>query len=105
MTGINIAALFAALLVFIIVYAWNNAAVASFKHVFPNRHRNDVMKTTTIYAVLITIFIIAVIYFLNQTNKVYYIYTGTELFNFASFNDKVLHKNNILSFWGADSYG
>jgi hypothetical protein len=104
MTGINVAALFAAVLIFITVYAWNNAAISSFKHAFPNRHRNDAIKMATIYALLMTMFIIAIIYFLNQTNKIYYIYTGAELFNFTPFNDGIFGKNNILSFWDADKH-
>jgi hypothetical protein len=102
MTGINIAALFAAVLIFITAYAWNNAAIASFNHVFPNRHRNDIIKMTTLYALLMTIFIIIVIYFLNQTNKVYFIYTGSTLFNFTPFNNDIFTKKNILSFWDPD---
>jgi TRAP-type C4-dicarboxylate transport system permease small subunit len=99
MSGINVAALIAAVLIYTTVFAWNAAAIASFKHTFPNRHRNDAIKNTTIYALLVTIFIIAILYLLNQTNKIYYIYTGLELFNFTGFNDGVTSRKSVLSFW------
>jgi hypothetical protein len=103
MIGINVAALVAAVLIYTTVFAWSGAAIASFKHTFPNRHRNDVVKNATIYALLMTIFIIAILYLLNQTNKIYHIYTGVELFNFTGFNDGVNNRKSVLSFWDDDN--
>jgi hypothetical protein len=99
MIGINITALFATVLVLIVAYAWNDAAKKSFLHILPARHNNDFIKITILYALLMTIFIIVVMYLLNQTNKLYYIYTGSAIFNFANFNNGIFNKKTILSFW------
>ena len=93
---INIAALFAATLALIVAFAWNNAATKSMEHLLPVRHKNDIVKITIIYALLVTLFIVFVVCILNETNKMYYTYTGRAFINFSKFTGS---SNQILSFW------
>jgi len=102
MNGINIAALLAATLALIIAFAWNDAATKSLQHVLPVRHHNDIVKITVIYAIFVTIFIIFLLFLLNQTNKMYYTYTGKLLINFVNFNNGFIRKSSILPLWTPD---
>ena len=78
---INVNAVVAGALGFIIALAWNDAVNKSIKSFFPVRHENDIAKVTIIYAICITIFVIFIVYIINITKKTYYKYTGKPLFD------------------------
>ena len=93
---VNINAVIAGALGFVIALAWNDAVNKSIKSFFPVRHENDIAKVTLIYAIIVTIFIIIIIYLINKTKKIYYQYTGKKLFD----GDKLyVTKNKIINFW------
>jgi len=93
----SVAALFAATLALIIAFAWNAAATKSIEHALPVRHHSDIVKITVIYALIVTMFIIFVVYILNATNKMYYKYTGKVFLNFNYFVKSSTAK--FLPFW------
>ena len=90
---VNINAVIAGALGFVIALAWNDAVNKSIKSFFPVRHENDIAKVTIIYAILITIFVIVMVFIINQTKKTYYKYTGKPLFDSVDSPES----NNILS--------
>ena len=93
----NVSSLLAAVLALIVGFAWITAANKAVAHHFPVRHHNDAAKVAVIYALLVTIFIIVVVYILNQTNKMYHTYTGGVFFNFNNF--VWTNKSPVLNFW------
>jgi hypothetical protein len=97
----SITALFAATLALVIAFAWNAAATKSIEHALPVRHHSDIVKITVIYALIVTMFIIFIVYILNATNKMYYKYTGNVFLNF-----KYMVKSSnakFLPFWAPKS--
>ena len=99
---VNINTVIAGALGFVIALAWNDAVNKSIKSFFPVRHENDIAKVTIIYAILITIFVIVMVFIINQTKKTYYKYTGKPLFDTIVDNkinnNKDIH-TQIIKFW------
>ena len=85
LNSFSISSLLAAVLALIVGFAWITAANKTVAHHFPVRHHNDAAKVAVIYALVVTIFIIVVVFILNQTNKMYYTYTGGVFFDFNNF--------------------
>ena len=99
---INVNAVIAGALGFLIALAWNDAVNKSIKSFFPVRHENDIAKVTIIYAIFITIFVIFIVFIINQTKKTYYKYTGKPLFD--TIVDNKINNNKdiptqIIKFW------
>ena len=95
---ININAVIAGALGFVVALAWNDAVNKSIKSFFPIRHENEIAKVTIIYAIFITIFVIIVIYVINQTKKTYYKYTGKPLFDTIQGNKLTNSKDIPMQF-------
>ena len=96
-SNINVAALFAATLALIVAFAWTSVATKSVQQALPVRHKNDIVKITLIYALIVTLFMIFVVCMLNATNKTYYTYTGKVFLNFGKYIGK---SSYLLNFWG-----
>jgi len=95
-SNINVAALFAATLALIVAFAWTSVATKSVQQALPVRHKNDIVKITLIYALIVTLFMIFVVCMLNATNKTYYTYTGKVFLNFGKYIGK---SSYLLNFW------
>jgi len=98
MIGLSVGTLLAATLALLIAFAWNDAATKSLQHVLPVRHHSDIVKITIIYALLITMFIIFIVCILNQTNKLYYTYTGKLFLDINNIGALGIN-SKILRFW------
>ena len=99
---ININAVIAGALGFVVALSWNDAVNKSIKSFFPVRHENDIAKVTLIYAIIMTIFVIFIIYIINQTKKTYYKYSGKPLFDTIEGNKLVNSKDmpmQIIRLW------
>jgi uncharacterized BrkB/YihY/UPF0761 family membrane protein len=97
--GIDAAALLAATLSIIVAYAWIDATKKSLNHVFPTRNNKNTIKITIIIALMLTIFVIFLVFLLNQTNKMYYTYKGKALVNFGRFNKGISNRGTLFEFW------
>ena len=101
-SNINVAALFAATLALIVAFAWTSVATKSVQQALPVRHKNDIVKITLIYALIVTLFMIFVVCMLNATNKTYYTYTGKVFLNFGKYIGK---SSYLLNFWAPNKKG
>ena len=97
MSTFSMSSLLAAVLALIVGFAWITAASKTVDHIMPARHHSDIAKVALIYALVVTIFEIIVVFILNQTNKMYHTYTGDVFFNFDNFVWS--NKSPVLNFW------
>ena len=97
MSTFSMSSLLAAVLALIVGFAWITAASKTVDHIMPARHHSDIAKVALIYALVVTIFMIMVVYILNQTNKMYHTYTGDVFLNFDNFIWS--NKSPVLKFW------
>lgn len=93
----SVSSLLAAVLALIVGFAWITAANKAVAHHFPVRHHNDAAKVALIYALVVTIFMIVVVYMLNRTNQMYHTYTGGVFLDFNNFTWS--NKSPVLNFW------